>query len=419
MIWVRAARLSSFLNSYGLFWGLRFFIYRCFGGLAEKLTKDRAKRAIRDVLRRRSNHAKIIVIKSMHDYRFPYSQRSHHLARALASSGDLVFFISPATGYDQVAIIEQLDDNLFVTPHLNVLGALCSSAVLIIFSTDVSVDEKLLNSWGGTIVYDYIDAIDDSVSNGPVTREHLQLHARLLRSENSVICLASASKLLEEVATFRSRNFGLVENAVDTAHYRVQRDKAALLSHQRAIIEDGKPLAGYFGALAHWVDYDLLIQTARALPGINFIAIGIDYDRSVIALRKTPENLHVLPPVDYSELPTFAVWFDVGLLPFKVNHITTATSPLKLFEYMALGLPIVSTAIPEARKYRSVRVANTSAQFAANVFAALADSKSPSCRQSILAEARENDWMARAAAIAHLLEAHSSRAIVKHIATAG
>ena len=73
---------------------------------------------------------------------------------------------------------------------------------------------------------------------------------------------------------------------------------------------------------------------------------------------------------------------------------------------MALGVPIVSTAVPEARKYTSVRIANTGAQFVACVSAALANSADHSCRRSILAEARKNDWMTRAAAIRQLVGAH-------------
>ena len=270
MIRVRATRFGILLSSNGLLWSLQFLMYRCFGGLVEALTRNRTRLAIRNVVERSPALANIFVIKSAHDYRFPYSQRSHHLARALASCGDLVFFISPGSGYDQIATIEQIACNLFITPHFRVTSELCRSAVLIVFSTDMSIDERFLKSWPGTIVYDYIDALDDTVSSAAVTPERLGLHQRLLKAQNSVVCLASADRLLEEVVTFRSKNFGLVENAVDTTHYQVQRDKAALQSRQRRVVEEGKLIAGYFGALAHWIDYDLLNSNCPRTAGRQF-----------------------------------------------------------------------------------------------------------------------------------------------------
>ena len=412
MIWKRAARLGTKLVSRGLVWSFGFLLHRYLGGLVLTVTRRRCRQAIRQLLLQIPAGTKIVVVKSTLDYRFPYDQRPHHIARAIAKSGDLVFFVSRGSGYDQIGTVRKLADNLFVTRHMELLSDLCPSAALIVFSTDTTIGESLLASWHGAIVYDYIDAIDDCVSSAPVTREYLELHHRLLVAQDKVFCLASATRLFEDIAAYRSKNFALIENAVDTAHFQVARSKAALDSRHRAIIEQGKPIAGYFGALAQWLDYDLLTHAARALPDINFVAIGIDYDGSVAALDDAPANLHVLPPISYSALPKFAVWFDVALLPFKINHITVATSPLKLFEYMALGLPIVSTAIPEAKKYDNIAVVDTADRFTASILAALTESGSASRRQSILDRARENDWMARAAAIRHLIEAQNQPAVI-------
>src|SRR6185437_9908466 len=192
-------------------------------------------------------------------------------------------------------------------------------------------------------------------------------HKSLLKRQGDTICLASASALYDDAALYRKKDLVLVENGVDSAHFKVERSKEGLDRKLLEILKKGHPIAGYFGALADWLDYDLIRATAGQLPYVEFVLIGIDYDGSVKALHDAPPNVHILPPVPYALLPRVAVWFDIALLPFRLNHITAATSPLKLFEYMALQIPIVSTSVREVLKYKSVVRADDACAFAAAI----------------------------------------------------
>ena len=406
----RLARLAWRVRHQGILECLYFLTYRYLGFIVYRLFKGRAREAINEVCRKKASSARIIIIKSTLDYDFPYDQRPHHIARAFARTGDLVFFVSRGAGYDQVSTIARRSENLYVTAHLSLLLELCDSAVLMVFSTDMDLTTELLDQArnGSTVIYDYIDAIDDAISSAPVTSERLELHQTLLEREDDAICLASATSLLEEIQHARKANYGLVENAVDNSHFAVKRCIEAVGPQFSDIVEQGLPIAGYYGALASWVDFDLLLKVAQLQPQINFVVIGLDYDGTIKSLGDLPGNFHVLPPVPYCDLPRVAIWFDVALLPFKLNHITEATSPLKFFEYLALGLPVVSTPIPEAKKYENVIVAGAIDAFSDSVSNLVFENDALAQRRSSMAEATKNDWTARVRTIQNLIDAKSA-----------
>ncbi|GAD89342.1 MULTISPECIES: glycosyltransferase [Vibrio] len=106
----------------------------------------------------------------------------------------------------------------------------------------------------------------------------------------------------------------------------------------------GKPIAGFYGSLSTWLDYDLINQTAKALPNWNFVFIGHN------ELNHNPfanlSNIHLLGPKPHHELPRYCQHWDVSLLPFLLNEQIKACSPLKLMEYIACGTPIISTHFP-------------------------------------------------------------------------
>ncbi|MGO4832267.1 glycosyltransferase, partial [Rhizobiaceae sp. 2RAB30] len=233
-----------------------------------------------------------------------------------------------------------------------------------------------------------------------------RLHQELLSDQENCLVVATASRLLDDVKAARTDNFGLVTNGVDVGHFAVRRERNATRADFSAIIERGRPIVGYFGALASWIDYELLHTMAAELPGVEIVLIGPDYDGSKELLRSGPGNVHLLDAIEYEALPKHAVWFDVAIIPFIRNDITDATSPLKLFEYMALGLPIVSTDITEARKYRSVRVGASRRDFISLVAEIVEQGTSEFERTRIRQEAEANSWSAKAEALLQLLDRH-------------
>jgi glycosyltransferase involved in cell wall biosynthesis len=105
-------------------------------------------------------------------------------------------------------------------------------------------------------------------------------------------------------------------------------------------LPDASHIIIYIGALwGDWFDWELLDRLAVALPHYAFVLIG-DYHGEC---ERPRSNIHFLGLKDRDTLPAYLAYSDVAIIPWKVNEITHSTSPIKLFEYIAMGLPVVST----------------------------------------------------------------------------
>ncbi len=141
----------------------------------------------------------------------------------------------------------------------------------------------------------------------------------------------------------------LVTHGVDYAHFAQATDDTQPIPEGLRGI--GGPVFGFFGLIQDWVDLDLLTQVARRRPEWSFVLIGrldTDLPPGAAELR----NLHFLGRLPYAQLPGCCRAFDVGLIPFKINRLTLNVNPIKLREYLAAGLPVVSTDLPEVRNCR-------------------------------------------------------------------
>ena len=209
---------------------------------------------------------------------------------------------------------------------------------------------------------------------------------------------ASSVALRDDVAAIRGGSEGveLVGNGVDFARFA-----AAANEHP----PDG-PVIGYLGAIAPWLDFELLESLARARSDWRFVLVGPsigDVDRQRESLARL-ENVEVLPPVGYEEVPSVMAGFTVGIIPFVRDELTRGVNPNKLYEYLAAGVPVVATDFsPEVRRYSGVvRSTNDASEFenACEQFVSRRSSPESSreLREIAAGVARENDWDAVAEA---------------------
>lgn len=200
---------------------------------------------------------------------------------------------------------------------------------------------------------------------------------KCIASEESLVlrridsCFAVSDSLVKSRRAHNGNVFFLPQG-VDTNHF----DRSVQAAP--AVRQVSRPVIGFFGLLAPWVDLRLIIKVALAYPQTTVMLIG----RSSVDMKslQMPPNLLYLGEVPYEDLPSYACSFDVGLIPFHVNDLTVAANPLKLLEYFSLGIPVVSTDLPEVRKFSALSsVAKDDGDFIHLVGKALAEVSTDHC----------------------------------------
>ena len=251
------------------------------------------------------------------------------------------------------------------------------------FTPDISY---LLGSFGEEKVVYY--CVDDHASFTGYDPEQVRRDEEdLCRRADLVVTTSTA---LQEAKKHLNPNTILVTHGVDYDHFSraVKED----LPCPADMADIPRPRLGFFGLIRDWIDLDLLAQVARRRPDWHIVMIG-DSTVDLAPYRELP-NMHFLGQRPYADLPAYCRHFDVGLIPFKINDLTRAVNPIKLREYLAAGLPVVSTPLPEVKHYEHlVNLADTPAD-AAEAVSRLLLAAGPS--RAELAEAmRDEGWRGR------------------------
>ena len=200
--------------------------------------------------------------------------------------------------------------------------------------------------------------------------------------------IVSAQKLWDKWSP-RNHDTVLVRNAADPAHFQLARASDVPVEIPRSSL-----VIGFFGLIDSWFDVELVKRAATERPQYHFVLIGAVYDKRAEELRVLP-NVQFLGHLPYELLPAYLRRFAACVIPFKINAVTQATDPVKFYEYLAQGKPIVSTRLPELEPYREVAyLADGPADFVRLLDAAV-NERDPELVERRMALARENSWAAR------------------------
>jgi glycosyltransferase involved in cell wall biosynthesis len=164
---------------------------------------------------------------------------------------------------------------------------------------------------------------------------------------------------LYEAKRSRHHNIHPVPSSIDASHFRRARQKPTEPSDQASIKH---PRFGFFGVIDERLDCRLLADAAAIMPDWQFVMIGpvVKIDPATLPRRS---NIHWLGGKSYNDLPRYLAGWDVGIMPFALNESTRYISPTKTPEFLAAGIPVVSTAITDVVKPYGelglVEIANT------------------------------------------------------------
>jgi glycosyltransferase involved in cell wall biosynthesis len=216
--------------------------------------------------------------------------------------------------------------------------------------------------------------------------------AELCRVSDLVI--ASAEDLAERCRRY-SKNVQYVPHGVDYEHFAEALTPGVLPDGLANIPE---PRIGFFGLIHEWVDTELIGRLADVLP-YSFVVIG-SAKTDLADLKRRP-NVFVLGRKPYAELPQYSRGFHAAIVPFRMTDLTLSVNPIKLREYAAAGLPVVSSPLPEVRKCADIAVcADTFDEWVDALRDAVTRGSDPVARQAQSARVAHEDWAYRCRDIA-------------------
>lgn len=352
-------------------------------------------------------------------YRFGWKaasfQRAQHIAVNMSKQNVLMFYAKNSVRDDKAGIFDKIADNLYLididNPVLmyellkNIkkydnkkLFHTCSTNILLSLKT-----VKKFTRQDFTVLYEYIDEISPDIS-GKIPKGFYKLHDYIINNKDCIV-VSSAAELYNKVHKVRGDNNHIMAcNGVAYEHWQIDENSFEKYTDIKKIADEGKPIIGYFGALAKWFNYEMYKTAALRRPQYNFVLIGWLYDDSFIknGLDKL-ENIRFLGSKNYSVLNEYCTAFTVCTIPFIINDITLSTSPVKIYEYLAAGKPTVCTAMPECEKVKDVLIAHSAEEFIDLLDKAVSFSFDGSFKEGLRKTAKENTWENRVKDILKLI----------------
>ncbi|MFV9510025.1 glycosyltransferase [Tepidibacillus sp. LV47] len=316
----------------------------------------------------------------------PIFQRPHQLLKEFARQGHFSIFANKVTdGHGDYWFASEnlcISNDLKATlDHPMIKEKVKETKVVLWVTLPETIDLKDLVH-PDIIVFDYIDES---------TEEFSAWKYKLDESMELADIIFVASKKLYDLthAQYPQKTY-LLPNAADIRKYF--QKKYILPKDLRPLKRKYKLIVGFIGSLQSWVDYKLIKEMAILRPKWGFVLIGPEYFPATI-LKRIP-NVHFLGPKRYRILHHYVKNFDVGIIPFQVREMTNSSSPIKMYEYLAAGIPVVATPIKECKRLSPiVRIARTGKGSVKKIEEAIYYSKKE--KHLYLQIAKNNSWEKR------------------------
>ena len=161
------------------------------------------------------------------------------------------------------------------------------------------------------------------------------------------LVVTTADELMKAKRRF-NKNTISIPNGANVEHFSSVQNSKTIISNEMSIFEG--PIIGYIGSVFQWLDTSWISFAAEKFPEYDFVFIGpLQID---ITVFKKYKNIHFLGPKPYEVLPTYIKAFKVAVIPFVIDGVTLKASPIKFYEYLSSGIPIVSTELPDLLPFK-------------------------------------------------------------------
>lgn len=319
-------------------------------------------------------------------------QTPQQLLRAFAKEGWLCLFCEHPNITD---CFREVEPNLIITHEAEILSALEDEqvTVMITWAGSMAFTDKIKNK---ILWYHILDKLDIFPYYGSM---YEYMHKQLLQTASYVSYVARPL-----TACIHNREDAIYLSNGSNPDEFLNKHEAYIPEDMKPIVAKNHTIIGYYGYIAEWMDYQMIHDMALQRPEYEFVFIGkVIADTSLI---ENLPNIHFLGLKKYTELSDYAKFFDVATIPFVINEMMHCVSPIKFYEYCALGLPVVTSSMKEVESFKCEFVACAENK---DEFLFYLDHFSNTQTKKIAQEkapfiALQNTWQARAAKMERLFQ---------------
>lgn len=332
---------------------------------------------------------KVLIFVSSYSPFGNMKQREEHLFKQFVNDGYII-----AWSDENLNNVVELAPNIYGYPMKDtkklVLSSKIKKKVILSVSTHYTFDNTESIFIKATkknikVIYEHLD--DISLVDKKIQKKLYKRFDTICKNDD-IIITATADNLYRQAVEARGseKNIVLAKNGVDLEIF----GKTRLNPEFEKFLN--KPIVGYYGCIVkEWFDFETLEYAIRNNSHLNFVLIGIYRKPEVSHLFKY-DNFLCLDKMPFEELLKYSKHFSVAIIPFLLNDITAGTSPVKMFEYMAQGLPIVTTSINECKNYKSCLIANNKEEFSQLLNKALELKDNKEYQLLLQKEANDHSW---------------------------
>ncbi|MEF3351634.1 glycosyltransferase [Paenibacillus sp. GYB006] len=374
------------------------------------------------------------IIISTADWDNPFWTNKQHIAKRLADRGYKVLYLNSmglrapsGNSKDLKRIIrrfkgmfkglQQKDDNLWVWSPIVIpyqksslvrkINFMISKCFIKYYAKKLNftnyilwtynpISHPLLNKGEVTSVYHCVD----EVSVQPGMPEEVIREEEYKLVKNVDIVFATSQSLYDKRRSINPTTY-YSANVADFDHFSQARTKKYEVPRELGELQGA--IIGFIGAISGYkLDYQLIFEIAQSNPDKNFVFIGQVGEgdpKTNVSQIKQLKNVYLIGPKPYEELPRYLQYFDVCLLPNNLNEYTKNMFPMKFFEYLAAGKPVVMTSLHALQEYYDLcYVARNSTEFSDYISRALKEKNNENFNELIntrVSEAKSHDWEAR------------------------
>lgn len=351
-------------------------------------------------------HKKAVYVFPVIDWAFRM-QRPQQIAKEFVKAGEVVIYFTTTFTHSHkpgFQLTQHSDHVLLVSLHLNKYKNIYKEKLtkpnldfllksIASLEQHLSVNKKIAiidhPFWfplaeklsGAFTIY---DCMDYHPGFGDASAYLVELEEQAMTKSNLLVL---TSQDLYQRFAYKNRQSVLIRNGCEFDYFNKAVNEVYQSSYEKVI--------GYYGAIASWFDVETLVALADLFPNYEWLLVGSTYDCNGIEQLNARANITLIGEVEYNRLTYFLYAFDVAIMPFMVNELTLATNPVKVYEYLSAGVPVVSTRLPEVELMGDVVFTATSVPEFTQAISTALSSNTLSERQKRIAFAQQNDWTHR------------------------